>query len=177
MARADGQLAGDRPRTPAEENFLGGLASRISGWSLPDITFASFSVIARMKPIVVTLNVPGIDVPAGTCTLQVGYWHDGPHARALEGEWGDSHLLDNHVYDRDGLSVFGLDETPETYGTFAAGWLQRQLQQPVERLDWLRGERIRESAWRLAESGKTIARVGWSVRRPGRGPDRILRVR
>lgn len=177
MARAGEQLEGDAPRTPEEANFLSGLASGISGWSSPNIDLGSFTVVARMKPIVVTSNVPGVDVPPGTCTLQVGYWNDGPYGRALEGEWGDSHLLDNHVYDGDGLTVFGLDEAPETYGIFAAGWLQRQLQRPVERLDWLRGEQVKESAWRLADSGKTIARMGWSVRRPGKVPSRIQRVR
>lgn len=54
-------------------------------------------------------------------TLRVGYWHEGPFGRALEREWGDDHLLDSHVYDGNGLTVIGLDEAPETYGTFAAG--------------------------------------------------------
>ncbi|WP_144674626.1 hypothetical protein [Arthrobacter sp. U41] len=89
----------------------------------------------------------------------------------------DDHLLDNHVYDGDGITVFGLNEAPETFGAFAAGWLHRQLQWPVERFDWLRGDQVRESAWRLADSGKTIARMGWSVRRPGKAPSRIQRVR
>lgn len=83
----------------------------------------------------------------------------------LKSGWGNDHL-DNHVYDGDGLTVIGLDEAPETYETFAAGWLRRQLQRPVERLDWLRGEQLQESAWRLADSGTTIARKGWSLRRP-----------
>lgn len=174
---AQGQLDGDLPRTPEEANFLSGLTRGVSAWSLPGVQLGSFTVVARMIPIVVTLNVPGIDVSHGTCTLQIGYWNDGPYGRALEGEWGDSHLLDNHVYDGDGLTVFGLDEAPETYGTFAAGWLQRQLQRPVERVDWLRGEQVQESVWRLADSGKTIARMGWSVRRPGKAPSRIQRVR
>jgi hypothetical protein len=174
---AQGQLDGDLPRTPEEAHFLSGITRGVSAWSLPDVQIGSFTVVARMKPIVVTLNVPGIDVPHGTCMLQIGYWNDGPYGRALEGEWGDSHLLDNHVYDGDGLTVFGLDEAPKTYGTFAVGWLQRQLQRPVERLDWLRGEQVQESAWRLADSGKTIARMGWSVRRPGKAPSRTQRVR
>lgn len=174
---AQGQLDGDPPRTPEEASFLSGLTRSVSAWSLPDVQLGSFTVVARMNPIVVMLNVPGIDVPNGTCTLQVGYWNDGPCGRALEGEWGDSHLLDNHVYDGDGLTVIGLDEAPETYGTFAAAWLQRQLQRPVERVDWLHGEQVRESAWSLADSGKTIARMGWSVHRPGKAPSRIQRVR
>lgn len=174
---AQGQLDGDPPRTPEEAKFLSGIARGISAWSIPDVQLGSFTVLARMKPIVVTLNVPGIDVPHGTCTLQIGYWNEGPYGRALEGEWGDSHLLDNHVYDGDGLTVIGLVEASETYGTFAAAWLLRQLQRPVERLDWLRDEQIKESAWRLADSGKTIARMGWSVRRPSKAPSRIQRVR
>lgn len=94
---AQGQLGGDPPRTPEEANFLSGMTRGISAWTLPDVQLGSFTVLARMKPIVVTLNVPGTDVPEGTCTLQIGYWNDGPYGRALEGEWGDDHLLDNHV--------------------------------------------------------------------------------
>ena len=174
---AQGQFDGDPPRTPDEAEFLGGIAHGVSAWSLPDVQLGSFKVFAGIKPIVVTLDVPGIDVPPGKCTLQIGYWLDGPYGRALEGEWGDDHILDSHVYDGEGLTVFGLDEAPETYGTFAADWRRRQLGRPVKRLDWLRGEQIRESAWRLADSGKTIARMGWSVRRPGKAPSRIQIVR
>ncbi|MEV8084823.1 hypothetical protein, partial [Pseudarthrobacter oxydans] len=42
-------------------------------------------------------------------------------------------VLDNHVYDGDGLTIIGLEEAPDTYGHFAANWLERQLKRPVER--------------------------------------------
>ncbi len=174
---AQGQFQGDRPRTLEEEKFLSGLASGVADWTLLDFQLDSFRVFARIKPLVVILNVPSIDVPTGACTLQIGYWHDGPNGRTLEGEWGDSHLLDSHVYDGDGLTIIGLEEAPDTYGNFAAKWLEHQLLRPVERLDWLQGEQVRESTWRLADSGKLIARNGWSLRLPAKPPSRVLRVR
>ncbi|WP_418606592.1 hypothetical protein [Georgenia sp. SUBG003] len=81
-------------------------------------------------------DVPGVDVPPGHCTLQIGYWDDGRGCRALQGEWGDEYLLDNHEYTNDGLTVFGLQEEPGTYGTLAAKWLERSTgDQPVRRID------------------------------------------
>jgi hypothetical protein len=172
-----GQFQGDRARTPEEEKFLKELACGIVGWSLTHPQLDSFRVFAGIKPLVVILDVPGVEVPRGTCTLQIAYWHDGPNGRTLEGEWGDSHLLDNHVYDGDGLTIIGLEEAPDTYGHFAADWLDRQLKRPVERLDWLRGGQVKESTWRLADSGKLIARNGRLLRLPSKPPDRVFRVR
>lgn len=123
------------------------------------------------------LDIANIDVPPGTCTLQISYWHDGPNGRTLEGEWGNSHLLDNHVYDGDGLTIIGLERPPDTYGQFAARWMQRQLKRPVERLDWVQGGKVKESTWRLADSGKSIARSGRLLRFPSQPPTRVLRVR
>lgn len=170
------RFQGDSPRTPDEEEFLRGLASGIEEWSIADAQVESFTVLARLVPLVVTLDVPGIDIRSDTCTLQVGYWHDGPDGRVLEGEWGNELILDSHVYDADGLTVIGLAEAPRTYGTFAAGWLERQLLRPVERLDWLRRDQIRTTTWRLMDSGATIAGSGgWRI--PGMPPSRRNRVR
>ncbi|MPV87288.1 hypothetical protein GB882_01300 [Georgenia ruanii] len=70
-------------------------------------------------------DVPGVAVPPGQCTLQIGYWDDDRGCRALQGEWGDDHLLDSHEFSSDGLTVFGLIEEPETYRMLAAKWLER----------------------------------------------------
>lgn len=170
------RFQGDSPRTPEEEDFLRGLVSGIDGWAVEDVQPESFMVLDVLVPLVVTLDVPGIDLRSDSCTLQVGYWHEGPDGRVLEGEWGNSSLLDNHVYDADGLTVIGLTEAPATYGTLAARWLERQLLRPVERLDWLRGDEIRTTRWRLADSGKTIAESGrWRI--PGMPPSRRSKAR
>lgn len=170
------RFQGDSPRTPDEEEFLPAIGSGIDGWSIDGVDLESFMVLDDLVPLVVTLDVPGIDLPAGLCTLQIGYWHDGPDGRLLEGEWGNSSLLDSHVCDADGLTVIGLSEAPDTYGTLAAHWLERQLLRPVERLDWLRGDEIRTTRWRLADSGKTIAESGrWRI--PGMPPSRRSSVR
>ncbi|MEV8085775.1 hypothetical protein, partial [Pseudarthrobacter oxydans] len=75
------------------------------------------------------------------------------------------------------LTIIGLEEAPDTYGHFAANWLERQLKRPVERLDWLQGGQAKESTWRLQDSGKIIARSGRSLRLPSKQPDRVLKVR
>ena len=103
---------GDDPRTSSEQEFLQALAAYITDWAVPGMPAQSFEVFARMHPLVVMTQVPGVDVPAGRCTLQIGYWDDRPGCRALEGEWGDDLLLDSHVYSSDGLTVFGLHEEP-----------------------------------------------------------------
>jgi hypothetical protein len=170
------RFQGGSPRTPEEEEFLRGLASGIDGWTVEDVQPESFMVLDVLVPLVVTLDVPGIELRSGSCTLQVGYWHDGPDGRVLEGEWGNELILDSHVYDADGLTVIGLTEAPATYGTLAARWLERQLLRPVERLDWFRGDEIRTSSWRLADSGRTIAGSGgWRL--PGLPPSRRTKIR
>jgi hypothetical protein len=174
---AHGQFQGDRARTPEDEKFLNAFATGVARWPLTHPKLDSFRVFAGIKPLVLVLDVPGVDVSPGTCTLQIAYWHDGPNGRMLEGEWGDNHLLDNHDYNADGLTIIGLEEAPDTYGQFAANWMERQLERPVERLDWLQAGQVRESTWRLADSGKSIARRGTSLRLPSKPPDRKLNIR
>lgn len=170
------RLQGDSPRTPEDEEFLRGLATGIEDWSSADVQLESFTVHAALVPLVVTFDVPGIEFQSGVLILQVGYWHDGPDGRVLKGKWCNQSILDSHVYDTDGPTVIGLAESPRTYGTFAAGWLERQLMRPVERLDWLRGDQIRAAIWRLAESGENLGGAGrWRLL--GKPPGRKLRVR
>jgi hypothetical protein len=127
--------------------------------------------------LVVMTDVPGVEVPPGRCTLQIGYWEDDRGCRALQGEWGDEYLLDNHEYSNDRLTAFGLHEEPDTYGTLAAKWLERQLQRPVDRQDWLRNGTVVRSRWVLPDTGKRVSRTqdkAWFVRGLA---DRITRVR
>ena len=81
---------GDDSRTSSEQEFLEVLAAYIAEWAVPGMPAQSFEVVARMHPLVVMTQVPGVDVPAGRCTLQIGYWDDCRGCRVLEGEWGMS---------------------------------------------------------------------------------------
>lgn len=170
-------LMGDAPRTDAEGEFLHAFAAYIAHWVVPDVSPASFQVIAAMHPLMVMTNVPEVSVPPGQCTLQIGYWDDGRGCRALQGEWGDDLLLDSHVYSSDGLTVFGLYEEPSTYGMLAAKWLERQLQRPVDRQDWLREGTVVRSRWVLPDTGKRIAQTVDKVWFLRGAPERITRVR
>lgn len=168
---------GDDPRTSSEQEFLQALAAYITDWAVPGMPAQSFEVFARMHPLVVMTQVPGVDVPAGRCTLQIGYWDDRPGCRALEGEWGDDLLLDSHVYSSDGLTVFGLHEESGAYGTLAGKWLERQLQRRVDRQDWIRKDKLVRSRWVLPDTGMRVAQTidtNWFVRG---APDRVTRVR
>ena len=168
---------GDSPRTSSEQGFLDALAANIIDWVAPGISAQSFEVVARMHPLVVMTEVPDVEVPAGTCTLQVGYWDDHQGCRALQGEWGDDLLLDSHVYSSDGLTVFGLHEEPGTYGTLAGKWLERQLQRRVDRQDWIRKGQLVRSRWVLPDTRMRVAQTvdtNWFVRG---APDRVTRIR
>ncbi|GAA1750612.1 hypothetical protein [Kocuria aegyptia] len=168
---------GDSSRTSSEQEFLEALAAYIAEWAVPGVPARSFEVFARIHPLVVMTEVPGVDVPAGRCTLQIGYWDDRRGCRALEGEWGDGYLLDSHVYSSDGLTVFGLHEEPGTYGNLAGKWLERRLPRRVDRQDWVRKGTLVRSRWVLPDTGKRVAQTinaDWFVRG---APDRVTRLR
>lgn len=168
---------GDDSRTSGEQEFLEALAAYITDWVILGVSAQSFEVVAQVHPLVVMTQVPGVDVPAERCTLQIGYWDDHQGRRALEGEWGDEYLLDSHVYSSDGLTVFGLHEEPGTYGTLAGKWLERQLLRRVDRQDWIRKGTLIRSRWVLPDTGMRVAQTintNWFIRG---APDRVTRVR
>lgn len=100
-------LNGDSPRSDEEAAFLAAFADHVAGWPFEDISLKSFQVIT-LVPLILVVNVPGLSASQGQCTLQIGYWTDGPYGTAMEGQWGDDHLLDDHTYTSDGLTVIGL---------------------------------------------------------------------
>jgi hypothetical protein len=148
-------LNGDSPRSDEEAAFLAAFADHVAGWAFEDMSLKSFRVIT-LVPLIVVVDVPGLSAPQGQCTLQVGYWTDGPYGTAVEGQWGDAHLLDDHTYTSDGLTVIGLEAAPEVFASFAAGWLHRQLLRPVNRHDWLKGGKVVASRWQLGDSGLVL---------------------
>lgn len=148
-------------------------------WRLSGLRPEDTSVAAFIVPLHLSVDVPG--VAASVANLQVGYWTPGggPYGQALEGEWGDQYLLDSHVYGRDGLTVFGLDASPEQFGTWAATWLRDQLRRPIERREWLDGGGlVTATRYVLADSDFILRQTGFSIlRRFRREPDRVQRLR
>lgn len=169
-------FSGDGSRNAREAEFLEALAGGIASWTFDDVALDSFDVLGVLVPLVVMLTVPGIESPGNSCTLQVGFWDNRPDGPLLEGEWGNSYVLDSSIGDGE-LRVVGVDATPSEYGLMAAHWFAKQLSRPVERLDWLRHDHVISSRWRLADTGTTIFSVGRSIR-PWMGqPQRVTRAR
>ena len=168
-------FTGAAPRNDTEARYLATLQSLAATWDIGGLRPEHTSVLTVMTPLHMTVELVGL--PADV-TLQVGYWLEAPHGPGLEGEWGDNHLLDNHVYGADGLTVQGLTASPEQFATWTADWLLAQLRRPVERLDWAGPDGTVTSQWRLADTGLSLTWQGtrrWRRRR--QPPDRVQRVR
>ena len=171
-----GLFEGDPPRTDAEARFLDALGSFAAASPVPGMA-GPFDVLAQIAPLVVTLDLPGINVTPAICNLQVGYWESNRFGPSLEGQWGDGYVLDSYDRDGDNLEVTGLDESPETFDGFAARWLERQLLRPVERRDWMRNGDVRYSRWCLSDTGRILARSGALLRLPRNPPSRVVVIR
>jgi hypothetical protein len=163
------------PRNDAEARYLATLQSLAATWDVSGLRPEHTSVLTVMLPLHLMVELAGLP---NDVTLQVGYWLEAPYGPGLEGEWGDRHLLDNHVDGPDALTVRGLSASPEQFATWTADWLLAQLQRPVERLDWLGRDGAVTSQWRLADTGLSLTWQGarpW--RRTRRPPDAVQRVR
>lgn len=170
---------GDEPRDDRERAFLDAVREEARTWRLPGLRPQDTALGAFIIPLHLSVDIPGL--PGEVANLQVGYWPPdcGPYGQALEGEWGDRYHLDSHVYGRDGLTVFGLSASPDQFGTWAATWLQDQLLRPIERRDWLDDHgQVAATRYVLADTDFLLRQRGFSlVRRFGRPPDRVERVR
>jgi len=171
-------FTGAEPRDNRERVLLATVRQEAYGWRVPGLQPQDTAVGVFIVPLHLSVDIP--ELPHAVTNLQVGYWPpDGPYGHALEGEWGDKYLLDSHVYGRNGLTVFGLDASPEQFGVWAANWLRHQLQRPIERRDWLDGDgNVTATRFVLANSEFVLRQTGFSlVRRFRRSPDRVERVR
>src|SRR5687767_8093678 len=99
-------LNGDSPRSDEQAGFLAAFADRVGGWNFEG-NFPQLFRVHTLGAVIGGVGGSGISAPPGKCTLQVGYWTDGPYGTAVEGQWGDDHLLDDHTYTSDGLTVIG----------------------------------------------------------------------
>lgn len=138
----------------------------------PDASQAP-SIVETLILVVEHPSLAGLD---GLTSVQVGYRPpDTEVGIRLQGEWGDGHLLDNGGDNTD-LWVQGVLAEPEDFAQLAATWMERQLRRPLERLEWMDGDRVVASRVRLTNGGQILVRKGAWVRTIRRGPDRVTRL-
>lgn len=169
-----GWFSGDEPRTDDERRFLARLGELASGWAVAGVGPEATWCLTALVPLLVAVDIPALRGEVGLTSLQVGYWPPTSYAVRLEGEWGDGHLLDNGG-DATHLRIQGVSGEPELFADAAATWLATQLLRPIDRMDWVRGDRVVATRIRLAGGGRTLVRTG-SWLRTRRDPDRTTRL-
>lgn len=128
-----------------------------------------------MVPLHLEIDLP--DIPSELVNLQVGFWHESPRGTGVEGEWGNSYLLDTGGPSN--FEHFTGPVEPQELAEVASRWLLEQLGRPIERAHWVSstGEVVVER-WALADSGEVLAQTGRRLRRLARrAPDRVDRLR
>lgn len=165
---------GAEPRSEDEARFLARLRELADGWQVPGLLPEGSAYLAVLTPLVATVEHPLLRGGFGLTQLQVGYWPPSPSEMRLEGQWGDDHLLDNGG-DATDLHIVGVSGEPEFFAEAAASWLLAQLVRPIERLDWIKGDRIVATQIRIAEGGQTLSSRG-SWFRTRRQADRTARL-
>jgi hypothetical protein len=174
---------GEEPgRNEAEAAFLAELRRETAGWHAYGLSPADTESYDIGVPLYAEEEVPAMKT-AGRM-LQIGFWTGGPWAERsggaiLQGVWGDDHPLDDHNgNDPECLTVTGVDVGPEQHARWAAAWIVRQLQRPVVREEWLRGQEVVATTWRFTDTGTVLRRQGLSLGRLlRRDPDRVTKVR
>ena len=116
---------------------------------------------------------PSLAGEVGLTSLHVGYWPTTAHGLRLQGEWGDSHLLDSG--DDTDLRIQGISGQPEFFADARATWLAMQLLGPIDPMEWVNGDRVVANRIRLGGRGQTLGRRG-SWLRTRREPDRTTRL-
>jgi hypothetical protein len=171
-------FAGAEPRNEHEAAFLESLRASAAVWRMPGVTPESTRSLSVLNPLYVECKVP--DLPAGSsldAVLQAGYLWDAVEP-SLMGEWGSENYLLDGASATDILHVVGMASSPAVFGEWTADWMWRQLQRPVERIDFVgsRGEEL-GTEWRLADNLRSLGTTGhWWQRR--RATDRrVVRVR
>ena len=169
-----GWFSGDEPRTDDEVRFLARLRDLASGWPVAGLSPDATWCLTALVPLLVAVDCPSLAGEVGLTSLHVGYWPPTAHGLRLEGEWGDSHLLDNDGNDTD-LRIQGISGEPEFFADATATWLATQLLRPIDRMEWVNGDRVVATRIRLGGGGQTLVRRG-SWLRTRLEPDRTTRL-
>lgn len=167
-------FSGDDPRTDDEARFVTRLRELALGWTVPGLAPDATWTLTGLVPLLVAVDCPALEGEPGLTSLHVGYWPPTPLGLRVEGEWGDDHLLDNGGNDTD-LKIEGMWQEPEFFADAAGTWLLTQLLRPIERMEWLKGDRVVATRIRLGRGGQTLVRRGWEFR-TRRAPDRVTRL-
>jgi len=167
-------FGGDDPRTEDETRFLARLREHAGGWAARGVVPGDTWCLASMVPLLVVVPHPSLQGRRGLTTLQVGFLPPESGSQRLLGEWGSDYLLDAGGDDTD-LSVEGVAGPAELFADLAASWVDTQLGQAMELLEWRRRDRVVASRIRLTDPGKVLVSEGpW--RRTRRAPDRRVRL-
>jgi hypothetical protein len=169
-----GWFSGDEPRTDDEVRFLARLRDLASGWYVAELSPDATWCLTALVPLLVAVDCPSLAGEIGLTSLHVGYWPPTAHGLRLQGEWGDSHLLDNGGDDTD-LRIQGISGEPEFFADATAKFLATQLLRPIDRMEWVNGDRVVATRIRLGGGGQTLGRRGSSLR-TRREPDRTTRL-
>jgi len=169
-----GWFSGDEPRTDDEVHFLARLGDLATGWPVAGLSPDATWCLTALVPLLVAVDCPSLAGEVGLTSLHVGYWPPTAHGPRLQGEWGDGHLLDNGGDDTD-LRIQGISGEPEFFADATATWLATQLLRPIDRMEWVNGDRVVATRIRLGGGGQTLVRRGpWL--RTRREPDRTTRL-
>lgn len=163
-------------RNAEEAEFLGELRRLARAWDIADLDPDEHtSAEVFLAPLYTGCDVPGVTVKRNN--LQLAYWTGSEHW--LQGEWGTDYLLDDHTGNSpECLTVRGVTASPSEIARFAADWMRTQLQRPLVREEWMRGEAVIATRWRFLDTGHVLAREAISLRRLlRRPPDRVVPIR
>jgi hypothetical protein len=171
-------FAGALPRNEGEAAFLASLRASAAAWRVAGVTPDSTRSLSVINPLYVECRVP--DLPPGSSldsVLQVGYLWD-PVDPTLLGEWDSENYLLDGASGTDILNVVGIAASPVLFGEWTADWMWRQLQRPVERVEFLgrRGEEL-GTEWRLADNLRSLGTTGHWWQRRRAADRRVVRVR
>ncbi len=152
------------PRGDEEARFLSRLRQHAASWHIDATKPEDTEATARMEPLVLTVDVdqvPSLPGPRPSLNVVQIALYVYPTGLALEGSWGSRYLLhDFDPADPDCLVVRGVPVEPEQLADWAAAWLDVQLNRPLIREEWAKGNTVSYCRWMLEDTGKVLASQG-----------------
>ena len=135
----------DSPPVGSAADFLEAARAAAAGWQATDVRPADTVALAYLHGFLVEVSIP--DLTCRRRTLRVMYTPpetDSPEP-LLQSELGEDLASEDGAYFFDydpvdhgpsQLYIAGITASPSQCGTWAAEWLQAQLQRPIVRREW-----------------------------------------